>query len=59
MTVLVVEDFAIYCSVLRRVCLMECGASRILEAADLATARATLAAEQVDLVLLCMDRRHG
>ena len=59
MTVLVVEDFAIYRAVLRQVCLMECGASRVLEAADLATARATLAAEPVDLVLLDLDLPDG
>lgn len=59
MTVLVVEDFAIYRSVLRQVCLSECKASRVLEAADLATARATLSTEVIDLVLLDLDLPDG
>ncbi len=59
MTVLVVEDFAIYRSVLRQVCLSECKASRVLEAADLATARATLSTEGIDLVLLDLDLPDG
>lgn len=59
MTVLVVEDFAIYRSVLRQVCVAECGAGPVLEAADLATARATLSAEKVDLVLLDLDLPDG
>ena len=58
-TVLVVEDFAIYRSLLLQVCLVAGGASRVFEAADLATARATLAAEQVDLVLLDLDLPDG
>ncbi len=59
MTVLVVEDFAIYRSVLRQVCLSECKASRVLEAPDLLTARAALATEAIDLVLLDLDLPDG
>ncbi|HEY0966632.1 MAG TPA: response regulator transcription factor, partial [Opitutaceae bacterium] len=39
--------------------LSECKASRVLEAADLATARATLSTEVIDLVLLDLDLPDG
>ncbi len=59
MTILVIEDFAIYRSVLRQVCLNGCGTNRVLEAENLTTARAHLAVEAVDLVLLDLDLPDG
>lgn len=59
MTVLVVEDFAIYRAMLRQVCLKQCGAARVLEATALEEARTLLAAEPVDLMLLDLDLPDG
>lgn len=59
MTILVIEDFAIYRSVLHQVCVTECGATRVLEAADLQTARSMVEAEKIDLILLDLDLPDG